>query len=286
MEVFCSTSTIPSFSGVITDLLDQFKKTILHISIKELLGFDVFAGIKLPQLNAIIAPITLLFGYVFKVVESIFTPISFGALIDDVFPEFLGSIKFSDLLSFDIEKIMGLVSKSTDAIEELKSVGGIFKAAAISATDRWMGILALIPVYIAKVVERLKQVIDTYITITFAISGLVPPLPSLPSIPTDIESFFSLISTIVGQKIESLADAFIIDFSDITFLGVSLVNLPENILGGLKSQAIDATMRLTVLMAELPMIPLKIITDSIDKFKDLLGISFPTFCITIPSLPL
>ena len=274
MTQSCINITIPDPSDILKHLIENF---IPLKQIEMLIGYvdGLFDGLSSDELKRPVLSFSLVPMLALKIIKLIADPIIavVGGAIDEILPEFLGVISFSEILSFDIKAILQRISDAG-----LNIATGVIQG-FVSPVNKFFDVVVSIALYVSDCIYKIETIIKRY---TQIVSGATLTFPDLPKSPRTVDDLVDLFNTLLDDQIESLFDAAKSIVNGIEFLGYNLLSFDGNTLGNLTCSFVDNANKLLFATTSAMLAPIKILVDLIESILgDFLTIAIPKICFEV-----
>ena len=274
MTQSCINITIPDPSDILKHIIENF---IPLKQIEMLIGYvdGLFDGLSSDELKRPVLSFSLVPMLALKIIKLIADPVIavIGGAIDEILPEFLGVISFSEILSFDIKAILQRISDAG-----LNIATGIVQGFT-SPVNKFFDVVVSIALYVSDCIYKIEAIIKRYAQI---VSGATLTFPDIPKSPRTVDELVDLFNTLLDDQIESLFDAAKSIVSGIEFLGYNLLSFDGNTLGNLACSVVDNANKLLFATTSAMLAPIKILVDLIESILgDFLTIAIPKICFEV-----
>lgn len=274
MTQSCINITIPDPSDILKHLIENF---IPLKQIEMLIGYvdGLFDGLSSDELKRPVLSFSLVPMLALKIIKLIADPVIavVGGVIDEILPEFLGIISFSEILSFDIKAILQRISDAG-----LNIATGVIQG-FVSPVNKFFDVVVSIALYVSDCIYKIEAIIKSY---TQIVSGFTLTFPDIPKSPRTVDELVDLFNTLLDDQIESLFDAAKSIVSGIEFLGYNLLSFDGNTLGNLACSVVDNANKLLFATTSAMLAPIKILVDLIESILgDFLTIAIPKICFEV-----
>jgi len=274
MTQSCINITIPDPSDILKHLIENF---IPLKQIEMLIGYvdGLFDGLSSDELKRPVLSFSLVPMLALKIIKLIADPVIavVGGVIDEILPEFLGIISFSEILSFDIKAILQRISDAG-----LNIATGVIQG-FVSPVNKFFDVVVSIALYVSDCIYKIETIIKRYAQI---VSGATLTFPDIPKAPRTVDELVDLFNTLLDDQIESLFDAAKSIVSGIEFLGHNLLSFDGNTLGNLACSVVDNANKLLFATTSAMLAPIKILVDLIESILgDFLTIAIPKICFEV-----
>lgn len=274
MTQSCINITIPDPSDILKHLIENF---IPLKQIEMLIGYvdGLFDGLSSDELKRPVLSFSLVPMLALKIIKLIADPVIavVGGVIDEILPEFLGIISFSEILSFDIKAILQRISDAG-----LNIATGVIQG-FVSPVNKFFDVVVSIALYVSDCIYKIEAIIKSY---TQIVSGFTLTFPDIPKSPRTVDELVDLFNTLLDDQIESLFDAAKSIVSGIEFLGHNLLSFDGNTLGNLACSVVDNANKLLFATTSAMLAPIKILVDLIESILgDFLTIAIPKICFEV-----
>lgn len=274
MTQSCINITIPDPSDILKHLIENF---IPLKQIEMLIGYvdGLFDGLSSDELKRPVLSFSLVPMLALKIIKLIADPVIavVGGVIDEILPEFLGVISFSEILSFDIKAILQRISDAG-----LNIATGVIQG-FVSPVNKFFDVVVSIALYVSDCIYKIETIIKRYAQI---VSGATLTFPDIPKSPRTVDELVDLFNTLLDDQIESLFDAAKSIVSGIEFLGYNLLSFDGNTLGKLACSVVDNANKLLFATTSAMLAPIKILVDLIESILgDFLTIAIPKICFEV-----
>ena len=274
MTQSCINITIPDPSDILKHLIENF---IPLKQIEMLIGYvdGLFDGLSSDELKRPVLSFSLVPMLALKIIKLIADPVIavVGGVIDEIRPEFLGIISFSEILSFDIKAILQRISDAG-----LNIATGVIQG-FVSPVNKFFDVVVSIALYVSDCIYKIEAIIKSY---TQIVSGFTLTFPDIPKSPRTVDELVDLFNTLLDDQIESLFDAAKSIVSGIEFLGHNLLSFDGNTLGNLACSVVDNANKLLFATTSAMLAPIKILVDLIESILgDFLTIAIPKICFEV-----